>query len=196
MSLRVAFTAVSSLALLGCAHRPPAWQPVTPSVTPTAGLPSAAPAPSVSPPPAAAEALEPRPALPAPAHPAPSPRVKPTPPAAPATTAPRATPPAPAPALDLTALEERLKNTPAIGVFTKLSLKNQVDELLGEFRQFHHGTPGLTLAQLRQRYDLLLMKVLSLLQDGDPTLAAAIASSREAIWAMLIDPKSFAKLSA
>ena len=103
--------------------------------------------------------------------------------------------PAPAPALDLPSLEQRLRDTRAIGVFTKLSLKNQVDDLLGEFRAFHRRQGTVTVEELRQKYDLLLLKVLSLLQDGDQPLAAAISSSREAIWAMLIDPQQFEKLA-
>jgi len=101
--------------------------------------------------------------------------------------------PAPAP-LDLTALEQRLKDTHAIGVFTKLSLKNQVDDLLGAFRSFHGGQTQPPLAELRQRYDLLLLKVLTLLQDGDPPLASAISASREAIWALLADRNKFQKI--
>jgi hypothetical protein len=51
------------------------------------------------------------------------------------------TSPAPAPAapLDLTALKQRLRDTNAIGVFTKLALKNQVDDLLDRFRQYYRG---------------------------------------------------------
>jgi hypothetical protein len=44
--------------------------------------------------------------------------------------------------------------------------------------------------------DLLMMKVLSLLQDEDQALASAIVSSREAIWSVLADPKKFASLDA
>jgi len=40
------------------------------------------------------------------------------------------------PALDLTGLEQRLRETHAIGLFTKLSLKNQVDDLLANSRIF------------------------------------------------------------
>jgi len=117
----------------------------------------------------------------------------------PAPTAPRAgavvAPGRPAaPALDLVSLEQRLRDTKAIGVFTKLSLKNQVDDLLGRFRDFYGKKSTATLAQLRQRYDLLLLKVLSVLQDGDPALAAAISASRETIWAILADPQKFATL--
>lgn len=102
--------------------------------------------------------------------------------------------PPPAPTLDLGSLEQRLKDTRAIGVFSKLSLKNQVDDLLEQFRAFHKKQAKLSLDELRQRYDLLLLKVLSLLQDGDPPLAAAIASSREALWGILTDPEKFAKI--
>jgi hypothetical protein len=97
-------------------------------------------------------------------------------------------------ALDLNALKEQLKDTKAIGTFTKLSLKNQVDDLLQQFRDYYQGRAKITMAQLRRSYDILLMKVLSLLQDSDQKLAAAIVSSREAIWGMLADPKKFATL--
>jgi hypothetical protein len=102
--------------------------------------------------------------------------------------------PSAAPALDLAALEQRLRDTHAIGVFTKLSLKNQVDDLLDQFRGFYKGQIKIPLAELRQRYDLLLLKVLSLLQDADQQLASAISSSREAIWGVLADPDKFAKI--
>jgi hypothetical protein len=98
------------------------------------------------------------------------------------------------PPLDLAGLEQRLKDTHAIGLFTELSLKNQVDDLLGAFRAFHGGQTQPPLADLRQRYDLLLLKVLTLLQDGDPPLASAISASREAIWALLADRDKFQKI--
>ena len=100
------------------------------------------------------------------------------------------------PALDLTALEQRLRDTHAIGVFSKLSLKNQVDDLLSQFRAFYSGQARMPLAELRQRYDLLLLKVLSLLQDGDPPLASAISASREAIWSILADREKFQKIQS
>jgi hypothetical protein len=117
--------------------------------------------------------------------------------AAPANSAARVAEPAgppPAPPLDLNSLKERLKDTRAIGVFTKLSLKNQVDDLLGQLRAFHAKKTATPLSDLHQRYDLLLLKVLSLLQDGDPPLAAAISQSRDSIWSVLSDPQQFAKL--
>jgi hypothetical protein len=98
------------------------------------------------------------------------------------------------PPLDLTALETRLKETKAIGVFTKLTLKNQVDDLLNQFRAYYQGQAKITLTELRQPYDRLLLKVLTLLQDGDPELARAIVASREAIWSILADPAKFATL--
>ena len=70
----------------------------------------------------------------------------------------------------------------------------QVDDLLNQFREFYRGTLKTTLAELRRPYDLLVLKVLSLLQDSDPALASAIAASREAIWGILSDPAKFAKI--
>ncbi|HET7595951.1 MAG TPA: hypothetical protein VFK15_03385 [Burkholderiales bacterium] len=98
------------------------------------------------------------------------------------------------PPLDLTLLEKRLKETEAIGFFTKLTLKNEVDDLLERFRAHYAGRNDASLAELRKPYETLIFKVLSLLQDSDPSLAGAIAASREAIWAILSDPREFAKL--
>jgi len=104
--------------------------------------------------------------------------------------------PAAAPALDLNTLEAQLRATKAIGVFTKITLKNQVNDLVDKFREYYQGTATLTMKDLRRSYDLLMIKVLSLLQDADEKLASAIVSSREAIWGLLADPKKFAAFEA
>jgi hypothetical protein len=122
-----------------------------------------------------------------------APSAKPAPAAA-TPTAPSRPAASAAASLDLAALEQRLRDTKAIGVLTKLTLKNQVDDLLNHFRLYHEGRSDVKLEQLRQSYDLLLLKVLSLLQDKDVPLASAISASREAIWAILIDPRKFAAL--
>jgi hypothetical protein len=110
-----------------------------------------------------------------------------------AAAAPAASKPAPPP-LDLKALESRLKETDAIGVMTKLTLKSQVDELLDRFRAYHEGRAKSQVTELRQPYDTLMLKVLALLQDKDPPLADAIAASREAIWTILTDRAAFSNL--
>ena len=107
-----------------------------------------------------------------------------------ATQAPATSPPAAAP-LDFASLGTRLRQTKAIGTLTKLSLKNQVDDLLGKFRAYHKRQGTATLPELRRSYDMLLLKVLSLLQDSDPPLARDIVQSRAAIWGILADPRKF-----
>jgi len=94
----------------------------------------------------------------------------------------------------LTSLEQRLRDTHAIGVFTKLALKNEVDDLLARFRAFHAGRGGTTLVKLRENFDLLVLKVVSLLQDKDPPLARDISTSRDALWNLLADPVKFKTL--
>lgn len=54
------------------------------------------------------------------------------------------------------------------------------------------GQQKATLPELRQAYELLVQKVLVLLQDSDPPLAREIAASREAIWGLPADPQKFA----
>jgi len=100
-----------------------------------------------------------------------------------------------APALDLAGLEKRLRDTKAIGVFTKLTLKNQVEDLLEQIKSFHEGRGGATLGELRERYNLLMLKVLSLLQRDDPRLARDLSASREALWNILADPVKFARMA-
>jgi hypothetical protein len=94
----------------------------------------------------------------------------------------------------LNKLKAELKNTKAIGFFSKLTLKNQMDDLLDRFREYHWGKRTGTLNDLRRSYDLLVMKVLSLVQNEDQKLASDILSSREGIWGLLVDPKKFAAL--
>lgn len=97
----------------------------------------------------------------------------------------------PGPALDLAALESRLRDTDSIGLLTKIALKNQINDLLERFREHYLSGPSNDVASLRTPYDLLVLKVLALVQDGDPPLAGTIAGSREAIWSILADREKF-----
>src|SRR5215472_10241540 len=189
------------------AAAPSAQPPSPPSPPSVAPLSSAPPSPPIAAAPAAPQPAE-RPVAP-PTSPDET-AAKATPPQTKAP--PKAAPPAPSVAkkespppetakpqeapLDLASLEKRLRDTNAIGVMTKLTLKNQVDDLLNQFRAFYAGKLKTTLAELRRPYDLLILKVLSLLQDKDPSLAAALAGSREAIWAILSDQAKFAAAMA
>ncbi len=101
----------------------------------------------------------------------------------------------PQPTLDMTALVARLRDTSAIGVFTKLALKNQVDDLLKKFKAVHQGGQKTSVASLRPPYDMLVLKVLAVIQDNDPSLAREISGSREAIWGILADPVKFNSLA-
>ena len=205
----------------GCARKVPETPQPTPATTDVSPPATTAPA-KPSPPPPSTVTNKPeeegspekpeRPSKPSASAPAAEPAAPATPPAKPApptATAKPATPPAqaatkpttpapratsPNPTLDLTALKEQLKSTKAIGLMTKLTLKNQVDDLLDGFRDLYAGKGKSTMPQLRQSYDMLMMKVLSLLQDKDQKLASDIVTSREAIWALLADPKKFAAL--
>lgn len=211
--------ALTLLVAAGCAHAtpetPPQPEPVAATPPPSPAPSTKEPAPQTAAPekpaaqtptaktptaktPAAKTPAAQTPAVKPPA--AKTPTAKPTAPATAAAQKPAAqtpaakTPAAQTPPLDLETLKAQLKATKAMGVFTKLTLKNQVDDLLDRFRAYYAGKGKVTLPELRQSYDLLLMKVLSLLQDKDQKLASDIVSSREAIWALLADRQKFAAL--
>jgi len=155
---------------------PPVIEPLPPAQQ------RAAPAPRAAAPKTPVAATKSPPASASTPAPAPAP--------APASTPP-ASPPAAAAPLDFASLGTRLRQTKAIGTLTKLSLKNQVDDLLDKFRAYHKRQGSATLPELRRSYDMLLLKVLSLLQDSDPPLARDIVQSRAAIWGILADPRKF-----
>lgn len=167
---------------------------VAPPATVTAPI-ATAPAPEVAAPkqppvviaaPPAPPAREVRPTVVA-AAPVAAPVAAPT--AAPVAAPVAASPPV-AP-LDFTSLGTRLRETKTIGMLTKLAVKNQADDLLEKLRAYHQQQGTATLAELRQAYDTLLVKVLSFLEDGDPPLARDIVQSRAAIWDILADPRRF-----
>jgi hypothetical protein len=186
----VAAAPESEAARVATAHEPVAETlaaarvapPAVPAPARSATLPTAVPAASASAAPSSAQVKAAPPAA----------RVAP----APVSTRPEMTAPKP-PAtdtLDLGTLEQRLRETRSIGLFTKLSLKNQVDDLLAQFRSYYRAQGKPPPMTLRPHYDGLLLKVITLLQDGDPPLAAAILASREAIWGILADPVRLSKI--
>lgn len=183
-TLLFVFLASCSTLLKPPQDSPPPAEPIPPAAA------SVRPAAEPIPPAAASVAPAAKPSTPAKA-PSPAPAATARKPDAPA--APKQAGPAP---LDLKTLEQQLRETKAIGVMTKLSLKNQVDDLLEQFRAYYQGRLKTTLADLRRPYELLLMKVLAVLQDGDPALASKINASREAIWGILADPNKFATVGA
>ena len=96
--------------------------------------------------------------------------------------------------LNLDKLGTRLRKTKAIGLFTKLELKSQVEDLLDEMEDYHDAKGSLELDQLEEHFNLLVMKLLLLLQDDDPQLHKEIARSRPVLWTTLADPNQFSSM--
>ena len=96
---------------------------------------------------------------------------------------------------DFEALETRLRETRALGFFTKLELKNRIGDLMKRVGGYHEKGRG-DLAEIREEFDLLVMKVLALLQDEEAELALEIANAQGHLWAILVDPVRFAELEA
>lgn len=98
--------------------------------------------------------------------------------------------------LDLKQLENGIKKTKAVGLMTKIKLKGQINKLLDEIKAYHTGSSPFTLEQLRERFDLLYMKIVSLTQDKDTDLHLQLCVSWDLIWDSLQDPLQFKALSS
>lgn len=98
--------------------------------------------------------------------------------------------------IELEMLEARVRDTSAVGPFTKIKLKQEINKLLNKAKAFHNGSSRLTLDQLKEQYDLLYMKVVSLIQDKDTELHHQLCNSWDPIWEYLKDPAVLNQLSA
>jgi hypothetical protein len=96
--------------------------------------------------------------------------------------------------VDLDDLAQRIRNTSAIGLFTKLSLKRDIDALERDLKAFHGGAARSNLGELHQRYDALVDRLMDLVQGKDPVLARDISRSKSALWAELADADEFKRL--
>jgi hypothetical protein len=95
-------------------------------------------------------------------------------------------------ALDLDDLASRIADTKAVGLFSKLSLKRDVDKLQKDLGNYHAGGGSNSLDQLKERYDLMVHNLLVMVQDQDSQLADDIVGARDQLWDRLADPNEFA----
>jgi len=95
------------------------------------------------------------------------------------------------PVFDIDVLIERVKETDAVGVFTKLSLKNQIDDLLERAVEVTQAPAPEYVEQLRNEFEGLLLKTVTLLNNGeDYTLAEDIYLAREQLWKSIMENKA------
>jgi len=92
--------------------------------------------------------------------------------------------------LDMDMLVERLKQTRAIGFFTKLAIRNDVMDLIVLIDNYRKKSVlGSKLDDVRARFDGLFLKIVALLED-DPDLSRDIYLARERIWKSLLEVKA------
>ncbi|HKI61830.1 MAG TPA: hypothetical protein VKA31_06005 [Mariprofundaceae bacterium] len=88
--------------------------------------------------------------------------------------------------INLDMLIKRLKQTPAIGVFTKLAIRGDILDLKDEIQSYKQKSMLQSkLDDIRARFDGLLIKIMALLQ-ADPALSKDLYTARESIWKSLL----------
>jgi hypothetical protein len=94
------------------------------------------------------------------------------------------------PAISLDELIERLKNTEAIGLFTKLAIRSDVLDFKSSIDDYRKkGELERYVGHLRDHFDGLVLKILALL-ERDPVLSKDIHHARESIWKSFLEAKS------
>ena len=94
------------------------------------------------------------------------------------------------PEINLDELVDRLKNTEAIGLFTKLAIRSDVLDFKTSIDDYRKkGELEHNIAHLRDHFDGLVLKILALL-ERDPALSKDIHQARESIWRSFLEAKS------
>lgn len=93
-------------------------------------------------------------------------------------------------AINMEVLTARLKKTKAIGLFTKLAIRNDVSDLMGEVKRYRKQSMlASKITEIRESFEGLLMKIMALLDD-DPELSRDLYAGRESIWKSLLEVKA------
>ncbi len=84
--------------------------------------------------------------------------------------------------MDMKALGRKLRDTHALGLFTKLRLKSQADDLI------ERGRAAADRTTLRSDYDALISSVVrELRRGGDAALAGEVECARGSVWTALLN---------
>jgi len=93
-------------------------------------------------------------------------------------------------AIDVEVLTARLKKTKAIGLFTKLAIRNDVSDLMSDVKHYRKKSMlDSKIEEIRESFEGLLMKIIALLDD-DPELSRDMYVGRESIWKSLLEVKT------
>jgi len=88
-------------------------------------------------------------------------------------------------------LAEALIETDAVGMLDKLAIQSRVEALAKAFHYWHDGSSGLTLTDLRTRFETLHGEIVAMLAPEAPALAREVRSKQDALWQAFRDPKAF-----
>jgi len=86
---------------------------------------------------------------------------------------------------DLDTLQGQLKSTKAVGNMTKLKLRGEINTVLARINAFYAGKSKFSLDQISEQFDLLYMKIVSIVADKDADLHRQLCNSWDSVWESL-----------
>ncbi|MDH3692248.1 MAG: hypothetical protein OEU36_22670 [Gammaproteobacteria bacterium] len=92
--------------------------------------------------------------------------------------------------LNIDQLIERIKQTKAIGFLTKLALKGDVEQIIRQVTEYSGQRADQELLQVRQQFEGLVLKAITLLGEKDPGLAQDIYKARHFVWQSMLEVKT------
>lgn len=90
---------------------------------------------------------------------------------------------------DFGALETKIRNTDAIDLFSKISLKYEISSLIDEMARSHETKNAAGFTKQRERFEKLVDRTVIMLRKGDISFAKEVEDSREALWQILNSPE-------
>lgn len=90
---------------------------------------------------------------------------------------------------DLGTLETKIRNTDAIDLFSKVSLKYEISSLIDEMARSHETKNAAGFTKQRARFEKLVDRMVIMLRKGDLSFAKEVEDSREALWKILNSPE-------
>lgn len=94
-------------------------------------------------------------------------------------------------AISIEAMQKMLRRAEGIGLWTKIKLERRINRFTEDFYWYHKGANGKSLLQMRERFNALHSRVVTLLQARNPGMSKQFSDARDVLWFAYRNPGAF-----